>query len=525
MIFGLILLILHGNLINGRPNIVLIFADDMGYGDLHSYGHPTQEYGAIDDLAAEGVRFTQWYSADSLCTPSRAALLTGSLPIRSGMVGPRRVLHVDDAGGLPKNETTIAEALREQGYSTGMVGKWHLGNEVEQNDGRHLPCHHGFDYVGTILPFTFHFLCDPKRVRSQRLKICDAKMNVLCPIITQSTPQFSLDKMKTKCFLTRNTSIIQQPIVPETMTQQIVDDVKYYITKNKQGPFFLYMSLPQLHSAMMCNPQFCNKSKRGIYGDNLNEMAWAVGEVVRLLRQLQIDRNTLVLFISDNGPALELCFHGGSSGFLKGGKATTWDGGIRIPAIAWWPGKIQPGINTQVLSSMDVFPTLLQLAGGNGRNNGNLDGKSIADLLLGNHDTEIHKILFHYCSDRLMAVRFGKYKIHYHTQPLPRYGDNCPDGNPIEDLITGLGCYENTTTHKPPLIYNIETDPGETHLLDPSNQQNVLEEVEARIKAHKATIVPVKSQLGNSREILKPCCNPPTCVCNYPASVTKKTEL
>uniref|UniRef100_H2YNE7 Sulfatase N-terminal domain-containing protein n=1 Tax=Ciona savignyi TaxID=51511 RepID=H2YNE7_CIOSA len=368
------------------PNIVLIFADDMGYGDLHSYGHPTQEYGAIDDLAAEGVRFTQWYSADSLCTPSRAALLTGSLPIRSGMVGPRRVLHVDDAGGLPKNETTIAEALREQGYSTGMVGKWHLG-KLEQNDGRHLPCHHGFDYVGTILPFTFHFLCDPKR--------------------------FSLDKMKTKCFLTRNTSIIQQPIVPETMTQQIVDDVKYYITKNKQGPFFLYMSLPQLHSAMMCNPQFCNKSKRG-----------------------------------------------------------------------------------------------------NGRNNGNLDGKSIADLLLGNHDTEIHKILFHYCSDRLMAVRFGKYKIHYHTQPLPRYGDNCPDGNPIEDLITGLGCYENTTTHKPPLIYNIETDPGETHLLDPSNQQNVLEEVEARIKAHKATIVPVKSQLGNSREILKPCCNPPTCVCN-----------
>nr|XP_009859848.1 arylsulfatase-like [Ciona intestinalis] len=494
-----LLLIILANQVLSRPNFVLIFADDVGYGDFQSYGHPTQERGPIDDLAAEGMRFTQWYSAASLCTPSRAALLTGRLPIHSGMVGPTRVLHQNDAGGLPKNETTLAEALKELGYKTGMVGKWHLGiNELKQNDGRHLPKHHGFDFVGTNLPFTFHLFCSPS--------------------------EYPVDKMKIKCFLSNKDEIIEQPIIPEKLTDKIVEGAKQFITENQKNPFFLYLSLPQTHVAMFCKEEFCNKSMRGSYGDNVNEMSWAVGEVVNQLKDLNLDQNTLVMFLSDHGPAVEFCYTGGSTGGLKGGKASSWDGGIKVPAVAWWPGTIQPGVKTQVVSTMDIFPTFLQLAGNEG-NNGNLDGMSISDLLLSNHDNEVHEILFHYCSDRLMAVRYGRYKIHFHTQHLHVFNSNCIDGKALENIVDYFDCYANTTTHNPPLIFDINTDPEELFPLEAAPRAHIIEEVEKQVAKHQKTIKPVASQLGRHGKDLQPCCNPPSCVCNYPNPDKRKTEL
>uniref|UniRef100_H2XRT9 Sulfatase N-terminal domain-containing protein n=1 Tax=Ciona intestinalis TaxID=7719 RepID=H2XRT9_CIOIN len=554
-----LLLIILANQVLSRPNFVLIFADDVGYGDFQSYGHPTQERGPIDDLAAEGMRFTQWYSAASLCTPSRAALLTGRLPIHSGMVGPTRVLHQNDAGGLPKNETTLAEALKELGYKTGMVGKWHLGiNELKQNDGRHLPKHHGFDFVGTNLPFTFHLFCSPSETHYKssvtntkivkipakhisvflggtlaKLCLIELLWNLIHIVVTtnmllnpnqQYVPKYPVDKMKIKCFLSNKDEIIEQPIIPEKLTDKIVEGAKQFITENQKNPFFLYLSLPQTHVAMFCKEEFCNKSMRGSYGDNVNEMSWAVGEVVNQLKDLNLDQNTLVMFLSDHGPAVEFCYTGGSTGGLKGGKASSWDGGIKVPAVAWWPGTIQPGVKTQVVSTMDIFPTFLQLAGNEG-NNGNLDGMSISDLLLSNHDNEVHEILFHYCSDRLMAVRYGRYKIHFHTQHLHVFNSNCIDGKALENIVDYFDCYANTTTHNPPLIFDINTDPEELFPLEAAPRAHIIEEVEKQVAKHQKTIKPVASQLGRHGKDLQPCCNPPSCVCNYPNPDKRKTEL
>ncbi|XP_064621984.1 arylsulfatase-like [Lineus longissimus] len=480
-----------------KPNFIIFLADDMGYGDISSHGHPSQEYGAIDKLAAEGMRFTHWYSADVVCTPSRAALLTGRYPLRYGLSGGVRVLLPHHFSGLPKSEITIAEALKDVGYNTGIVGKWHLGiNEATRTDGGHLPHNHGFNYVGSILPFTLVWDCDTSKVHMEEAN-------------------------RHRCFLYQNTTIIQQPIDLHNLSSRFLHDAKAFLHDNADHPFFLYYPLPQTHTPMFNMPQFANKSRRGRYGDQINEMAWTISEIMDTLKTLRLDEDTLVLFLSDHGPHSEVCSEGGDAGMLRGGKLSFFEGGIRVPAIAHWPGKIKPAsVSHDVISTMDIFPTILELAGAKEQDQ-LLDGQSITDILF-EKGHKSHEILFYHLERDVLAVRYNNFKIHFKAAGLPTekfIKHFCPGGFPTKSVMLG----ENHIVALPfdsPLVYDVERDPGERYPLNPRDYDNVIREVREEIAKHFATVTPTKCLLyGNhaNRKVI-PCCNPPYCFCNFPGT-------
>ncbi|XP_071511895.1 arylsulfatase-like [Diadema antillarum] len=481
-----------------RPNVILFVADDMGYGDLASYGHPSQEYGPIDQMASEGMKFSRWYSPDVLCSPSRGAMLTGRLPVRVGLHGPVRVFEMTSSRGLPKSEITIAEMLRDVGYSTGIVGKWHLGiNEFKHDDGNHLPHHHGFDFVGHLMPFTNHWTCDETK-------------------LYMSAPD------RYYCLLYYNDSIVQQPVRHHDLTRRLVDDAKAFIHSHQEEPFFFYFSFLQLHTDMFSSPWFSGTSKRGRYGDSLNEMAWAVGETLATIREAGLDNNTLAIFLSDHGPHVEMCREGGSPGILKGGKITTWEGGVRVPAIARWPGTIPPGVHSGTLmSSMDLYATLAELAGGKVPDDRIMDSQSALSVLTNGSDSP-RSVLFHYCNDRLMAVTLGDFKAHFFTKPMPTpqgFADACfeewtPKGGHHH---TGLSCDPPfSKAHDPPLLYNIGVDPAELAPLPARKYAKVLEEIAKIVTEHQRSLVKGEPQfVRDLSKTLTPCCNPPYCMCNY----------
>ncbi|MHC4722418.1 MAG: sulfatase family protein, partial [Planctomycetota bacterium] len=261
------------------PNIVVIFADDLGYGDLGSFGHPTISTPNLDRMAAEGMKFSQFYSAAPVCTPSRAALLTGRLPIRNGMCSDRRrVLFPNSAGGLPETEITIASALKTAGYATCCIGKWHLGHL-----SRFLPTRHGFDYYYGI------------------------------PYSNDMKP----------CPLMRNEETIEVPADQTTLTRRYTEQALQFIQKNKHKPFFLYFPHTFPHIPLFASRNFKDTSLRGLYGDVVEELDWSVGKILDSLHKNHLAENTLVFFTSDNGPWLIMDLRGGSAGLLRGGKGST----------------------------------------------------------------------------------------------------------------------------------------------------------------------------------------------------------
>lgn len=432
------------------PNIVIILADDLGYGDLGCYGSPSIRTPHLDALAREGLRFTDFYVGGAVCSPSRAALLTGRLPLRNGMFGERNVLYPNSKGGLPAEEITIATALKQRGYATAHVGKWHLGIHKGSTPGDH-----GFE-ASFGVPYSNDM--DPRPDLPRRSAISENP-----PADGWRFP------------LLKNGQPVEFPPIDQTMlTQRYTAAATDFIraSANAQKPFFLYFAHTFPHTPLFASPQFKGRSPRGRYGDTVEELDHSVGQVIAALRAAGVAENTLVFFTSDNGPWLTQNLQGGSAGPLREGKGSTWEGGMRVPGIAWFPAQIKPGGVTSVpANTMDLFVTALALGGAPVPSDRIIDGTDLATVFAG--ATLPDRPFFYYRKDQLAAVRLGQFKLHYFTQN--GYGQPNPD------------------RHDPPLLFNLARDPGEKFNLA-TDHPDVIAKIQAAVTAHREKLVVGKPQ-------------------------------
>lgn len=431
-----------------KPNIVVIFADDLGYGDLGAFGHPTIQTPNLDRMAAEGQKWTSFYAAAPVCTPSRAALLTGRLPVRTGMCSEtRRVLFPDSSGGIPADEILLPERLKDLGYTTGCIGKWHLGHLPQ-----YLPTQNGFDsYFG--IPYSNDMDRDGSVPAGEAF--ADPK-----------SVYFNVPLM-------RNNDIIERPAEQTTITKRYTEEAMAFIHANKERPFFLYLAHNLPHVPLFRSTAFEGTSLRGLYGDVVQEIDWSVGQVLETLRAEGIAENTLVLFTSDNGPWLTHKQQGGSAGLLRGGKGGTFEGGMREPTIFWQPGRIKPGVVADIGSTLDIFATACALAGAPMPTDRIMDSFDLSPVLYGT-GPDPRTSMIYYRDTTVFAVRQGPFKAHFQTRA--DYGDPA------------------VISHDPPLLYNVEQDPGE--LFDvAADHPEVIASIKAELEAHNAGLIRGKGQL------------------------------
>jgi len=427
----------------GRPNIVIILADDLGYGELSCYGHPKFKTPCLDRMAAEGARLTRFLTPMPYCAPTRAALMTGRYPFRCGMTSnpaPDATPEAD-ALGLPLSEITLAQLFQKAGYATACVGKWHLGHQPQ-----FLPTRRGFDeYFG--IPYSN----DMRPVR-----------------------------------LLEGERVVEYPVVQATLTRRYTQRAIAFVERHSDQPFFLYLPHAMPHKPLACSEQFYKKSGDGLYADVIAELDNQIGELLAALKRLGLDEQTLVVFTSDNGP-----WFGGCTGGLRGMKSSSWEGGYRVPCIARWPGRIPAGhVNDAPAMTMDLFSTALKAAGIEPPRDRVIDGKDILPLFTGDARSP-HPALFGLQGPRLAVVRDARWKLHVLPARDPKVGRDGerwtdprgPDG------VTILAPYEQYSptdypgllTGDPPAamaLFDWQNDPGEQH-----NVASQHPDVVARLKA------------------------------------------
>uniref|UniRef100_A0A4W3H1A5 Arylsulfatase D n=1 Tax=Callorhinchus milii TaxID=7868 RepID=A0A4W3H1A5_CALMI len=534
-----------------QPNFVVIMADDLGIGDVGCYGNDILRTPNIDRLAQEGVRLTHHIAAAPLCTPSRAAFMTGRYPVRSGMDNSHRVrviLFNAGTGGLPPNETTFAKLLQQEGYSTGIVGKWHLGVNCEsREDWCHHPLSHGFGYFyGT--PFTNFLDCKPgagsnllvdvaavlSRINQALalglLSLVALKLfglaslgwrpigclTILCLLFFISWFSVFGYIRLWNCIAMRDFKVVQQPIQLES-----------FPTRNQKKPFLLFVSLLHVHTPLFMTKGFVGNSKNGLYGDNVEEMDWHVGQIVNTIDELGLANRTLIHFTSDHGGSIEEIRErlGDCNGIYKGGKGMAgWEGGIRVPGLFRWPGVLTAGRTIdEPTSLMDIYPTLANLAGAHLPQDRVIDGRDLMPLLEAKVRRSEHEFLFHYCGNELHAVRWhprasdSVWKAHYFT---PVFSPNGSGGCHQSGVCPCWGT--QVTRHSPPLLFDLSKDPSEVSPLSSESEpdfQGILAEIGAAVEQHRRTLSSVPQQLSWRnilwRPWLQPCCGTfPFCGCH-----------
>lgn len=402
------------------PNVILILTDDQGYADLSIQGAEGFRTPHIDRMAEEGVRFTQFYSAAAICSPSRAALMTGCYPARTGIVA---VLQQESKIGISDQEKLLPQMLRERGYRTALYGKWHLGRQRE-----FLPLQHGFDeFLGT-------------------------------PGSNDMGSQMDLEKRragKAGVEFMQGDKIVEIDPDQSQLTARYTELAIGFIRQNKQRPFFIYLAHNMPHTPLFASEKFRGKSKRGIYGDAMEELDWSVGRILATLKDEGLDRDTLVIFTSDNGPWLIFGDHGGSARPLRGGKRESFEGGFRVPAIFRWPGRIPAKrVSHELVTSMDIVPTVAKLAGA-ALPKHSVDGRDILPLLESRPGAKSpHEAFYYYYERELRAVRSGPWKL-----VLPHTDKHNPD--PAQPGHDGVRGGVRTVTY-PLALYDLTKDPGET---------------------------------------------------------------
>ena len=404
-----------------QPNVVVIFIDDMGYGDIGPYGATKQRTPHLDRMAKEGMKLTSFY-ATPVCSVSRAQMMTGCYGARVSVPG---VYFPGQSVGLNPAEVTVAERLKEKGYATQMIGKWHLGDQPE-----FLPTRQGFDhYLG--IPYSNDML----------KKSAETKVPVV-PLLRDEKIAELMDGEG-------------QRRMVELYTKEAVD----FIGRNKDKPFYLYFAHNAVHTPIYPGAAFAGKSQNGRFGDWVEEVDWSVGQVLDALRSQGLDKDTLVVFTSDNGPWLTKGADGGSAGPLRGGKGSTWEGGVRVPTLAWWPGRVPAGsVNDAVAATIDLLPTFVSLAGGTVPATPVIDGRDITPILLGQSKESAREAHYYFAGYNLQAVRQGRWKLAIAPQPegMGKQEAKTPTGMRLYDLDAEIGEQTDVAAQHPEVVAKLK---------------------------------------------------------------------
>jgi len=416
-----------------RPNIVLILADDLGYADLGCFGSDRIKTPHIDRMAAEGMRFTDFYATAPICTPTRASLMTGSYPSRVGLGTP---LHTPDTIGLHEDEITLAELFKTQGYATACIGKWHLGHHPE-----FYPTRHGFDdYYGTPLGHCFMTETLRKKGKYSDLFLSGEKR-------------------------------IPFPSI-ENLTEVLTTEAVSWIKEHQEEPFFLFLSHPMPHGPVAASKHFRGKSAGGLYGDTVETIDWSTGEILKTIKELELEQNTIVVFTSDNGactnPWGTKATWFGSNSPYRGKKQQGWEGGLRVPCVMRWPGRIPVGsVCSELATVMDFLPTFGAMAGAELPTDRVIDGKDIRNLLTGKPEAKspYDAFIYHVRFGKRGGIRVGSWKLLVETDAV-------------------------TWRHEGDALYNIKSDPGEEH--------NVASEHPDKVKQFKARLASFEEQLSKT---------------------------